>query len=103
MLLLTGFLVAFRELFEKESDDVVQGSAAARRHHCLYRGQALGDGRQNVEEDVGFQCGQKHHVILGKALEQRVVRLTQFRIVQQIALEFFIDFFMLSWLIWLRG
>ena len=68
--------LGFGQLFEEEGDDVVQRGAASRRHHRLDGGQSLGNGGENVEEDVGFQSGQEDHVVLGKALEQSVISLT---------------------------
>ena len=69
-------LFRFGQLFEEEGDDVVERGAAARRHHRLDGGQSLGNGGENVEEDVGFQSRQEDHVVLGKALEQSVISLT---------------------------
>ena len=66
---------------------MVESGAATRRHHRLDRGETLGNGGENVEEDGRFQSGQEHHVILSKALEQSVVSLTQFRVVEEVALE----------------
>ena len=79
--------IVLRELLEEVGDDVVEGGAAARRRHRLDGGETLGDGGENVEEDGGFQRRQEDHVVLGKALEQSVVSLTQFRVVEKVALR----------------
>ncbi len=45
------------------------------------RGQALGDGGEDVEQNLRLDVGDERHVVLRQTLEQRVVTLTQLRIV----------------------
>lgn len=45
--------------------------------------EALWDGREDVQEYGRLQVGDEAHVVLGEALQQRVVRLAQFPILLQ--------------------